>query len=176
MLQVTTQEWIDAIRAGAEVFDLTGHFFCDCKDVKHRRDRCPNWSLPDVPPPKNRHVPANVLKRVRARDGSVCRTPVCGCEVPLEIGHLEDFAKGAPPILELLREQCGTCNELVKTGRLRIVGHAPYERYYAADGEFLGFGYQRGSSHTGTGDGGGEPGRNGAERPPGSREDGRRAG
>ena len=77
------------------------------------------------------------------------------------------FAKGTPPILEQLREQCGSCNELIKTGRLRVVGTAPYERYYSADGEFLGFGYQRGSSHVGrgdegSGDGGGPPGPNGA--------------
>jgi hypothetical protein len=109
----------------------------------------------------------DVLKRLRARDGSVCRTPICGCEVPLEIGHLEEFAKGTPPILEQLREQCATCNELIKTGRLRVVGHAPYERYYGADGEFLGFGYQRGSSHVETGEGGEPSGPNGAGGPPG---------
>ena len=70
---------------------------------------------------------------------------------PLEIGHLKRFAEGTPSIEDWLRQECGTCNDLIETGRLRVVGTAPYERYYDADGNFLGHGYQRRSSHVGNG-------------------------
>ena len=83
------------IRNGAEVFDQIAHFFCDCKGVKHRRDRCDNWKLSDTKPAKSRHVPVAVLKRIRARDGQVCRTPGCRMEGPLQVGHFRPFREAA---------------------------------------------------------------------------------
>ena len=91
-----------------------------------------------------------MLKSIRARDGFVCRTPDCGCEVPLENSHLTPFRDGTPAQLEFLRQHCATCNVLIETGTLKVVGYAPYERYYDADGQFLGYGYSRRNSHVGT--------------------------
>ena len=42
---------------------------------------------------------------------------------------------------EFLGQQCATCNDLVEVGRLRIQGEAPFEKYYLADGTFLGHGF-----------------------------------
>jgi len=151
LLRVPPREWIEAIRDGAEAFDLMDHFFCDCHGEKHRKDRCPNWRFPEARPAESRHIPSSVEKRIHARDGFVCRTPGCGCALPLEMSHLTPFRDGTPPVLEHLRQHCATCNDLIETGRLRVSGHAPYERYYSADGEFLGFGYSRSRPHVGTG-------------------------
>jgi len=169
LLRVPAGEWLAAIKDGAEVLDLTGHFFCDCEGEKHRKDRCPNWSLPELPPPKDRYIPVDVLKKVEARDGFVCRTPSCECEIPLENSHLKRYCEGTPASEEHLRKHCGTCNDLIESGSLRVVGYAPYERYYTADGEFLGYGYSRKSSHVGPGAGGTRPG---SEEPPGSNGNG----
>ncbi len=149
LLRVPAGEWIKAIKDGAEVFDLMDHFFCDCEGEKHRKDRCKNWTLPTAPPPKDRYIPVEVLKKIGARDGFVCRTPDCGCEVPLENSHLLKYCDGTPALLEWLRLHCASCNDLIESEALKVVGTAPYERYYNRDGDFLGFGYSRKSSHVG---------------------------
>ena len=67
-----------------------------------------------------------------------------------------------------LREQCAACNALIESGKLRVVGAAPFERYYDADHVFLGFGFERSGTHVGTGTripkkGGREPPREGED-------------
>ena len=168
LLRVPAAEWIKAIREGAEVFDLTGHFLCDCEGEKHRKDRCPEWKPPKAPPPKNRTIPASILRQIEARDGFVCRTPDCGCEVPLENSHLTPFCDGTPALLEYIRKHCATCNDMIESGALRVVGCAPYERYYDADGKFLGYGYYRRNSHVGTEAFDDRPGQKAGREPPGS--------
>ena len=78
-----------------------------------------------------------------------CRTPGCGNPVPLEAGHLRPFRDGAPMCEEFLCQQCATCNDLIESGRLRVTGEAPYDRYHLADGSFLGFGFDP-DPHVGT--------------------------
>ena len=158
LLEVPMQEWIQAVKAGAEVVDQTGHFFCDCTGEKHRKDECPNWKLPQVEFSGSRYIPAWVEKIVRARDGMVCRMPGCASDGPLHNSHLKPFSEGTPAIPETIREHCGGCNGLVESGKIQIVGYAPYERYYDDKGNFLGFAYDRKfrrkkdpkSSHMGT--------------------------
>ena len=62
------------------------------------------------------------------------------------------YRDGTPPTEEYLRQHCATCNDLIETGRLRVVGLAPFERYYDPDGNLLGFGYSRSDPHVGTRD------------------------
>jgi deoxycytidylate deaminase len=150
ILRVPAGEWIKAMKDGAEVFDLMDHFYCDCEGEKHRKDQCKNWKLPEAEAPKNRHIPVETEKRINARDGLVCRTPDCGCEGPLENSHLQPYCEGTPPLLELIRKHCASCNDMIETGALRVVGYAPFDRYYNADNDFLGWGYFRRNSHVGT--------------------------
>lgn len=55
--------------------------------------------------------------------------------------------------------QCKACNKLIEERRLRVVGVAPFEKYYRADGTFLGYGYDpnpvNGVPHVGQDDGAG---------------------
>jgi hypothetical protein len=165
LLKVSWKECFEAVRSGAEVFDQIAHFFCDCEREKHRKDRCDNWKLSDTTPPESRYLPVMLRKEIQARDGFVCRNPACRCEGPLQDSHLEPFCEGAPSIKELIRQHCGTCNELIRTERLRVVGKAPYERYYDAEGTFLGFGYGRSGTHVGRGSD--KPNESGPEPPEG---------
>ena len=105
ILEVSWRECFEAVLSGAEAFDQVAQFFCDCEGEKHRRDRCGNWKLPDPGPAKSRHVPVEVLRRIRARDGQVCRRsdvgPVAGRMPPggLVLGplrHPEGRPAGRP--------------------------------------------------------------------------------
>jgi hypothetical protein len=142
-LRVPVVDWFEALKAGAEVHDLVADLLCDCEGVKHRRDRCPHEAgrTRSGEPPKSRHVPVEVRKRVEARDGHRCRVPGCRNRVPLEKSHLKPFRDGTPPRPENLAQHCATCNVLIETGRLVVEGEAPLERYYRANGEFVGHGF-----------------------------------
>jgi hypothetical protein len=142
-LQVPLTDWFEALKAGAEVHDLVPDLLCGCEDVKHRRDLCPrsNGASMEGDAPKSRHVPAEVWRRIEARDGYRCRVPGCGCPVPLEKSHLKPFRDGTPATTENLAQHCATCNDLIETGRLRVEGVAPLEKYYRANGDFVGFGF-----------------------------------
>ena len=97
-LRVPVEEWFEALKNGAEVHDLLSDLFCDCEDVKHRRDLCPHAHSRPAPSrpassqaapggasaPKSRHIPVDVWRRVEARDGHRCRRPGCANPVPLE--------------------------------------------------------------------------------------------
>ena len=166
--------WLQAIEDGAEVVDATPEFFCDCKGEKHRRDRCPNWSLREAKKAsKHRYTPVEWKKLIEARDGFICRNPACRNELPLHGSHLKPHRHGAPPTPENMRMHCGGCNTFIEEEKIRILGIAPFERYYTAGGDFLGYGYDpeprseelppdRKSSHVGNGSNGREntpPGR-----------------
>ena len=140
-LRVPLSEWIEALKNGATVTDFTSKLVCDCSGEKHRRDLCPHFRPAEGPAPSSRHVPASIRRRIEARDGFRCRTPGCGSGVPLEAGHVRPFRDGAPMLEEHLGHQCATCNDLVETGRLRVSGEAPFEKYHLADGTFLGHGF-----------------------------------
>ena len=73
-----------------------------------------------------------VRRRIEARDGHRCRVPGCGNPIPLEQSHLKPFRDGTPATPENLAQHCSTCNVLIETGRLRVEGEAPLERYYRA--------------------------------------------
>jgi hypothetical protein len=139
--EVDLDEWLEALKSGADVVNLIGGQLCDCEDVKHRRDCCPRTPLRTGEPARNRHVPAEVKRIVEARDGFRCRVPGCGCAGPLEFSHLERFADGAPMIPEVLAQHCATHNGQLEAGSLRVEGQAPFEQYYQSDGAYLGVGY-----------------------------------
>jgi uncharacterized protein YifE (UPF0438 family) len=155
--KVDLEEWLEALKSGAEVIDLIGGRFCDCEDRKHRRDCCPHTAPRTGEPATSRHVPAEVRKAVEARDGFRCRVPGCGCTGPLEFSHLERFADGAPMIPEVLAQHCATHNSQIESGALGVRGQAPYEHYWQSDGTYLGVGYDpvprtRRFSHVGNGE------------------------
>ena len=68
--------------------------------------------------------------------------------MPLEQSHLKPFREGTPPTPEYLAQHCATCNDLIETGRLRVEGRAPLERYYDGEGKLLGYGFDP-SPHVG---------------------------
>lgn len=165
-LEVRVSEWVDNLRAGAEFMNLLPDFLCECEDVKHRRDQCPNRKEPWGEAAIRRFLPAAERKRIAARDGHRCRTPDCGNPVPIEVGHMEKpFREGVPMTREFLGQQCATCNDLIESGKLRVMGLPPFEQYYLADGTFLGFGFdpKPWASLPHVGDGSGRV----RERPPG---------
>jgi hypothetical protein len=139
--EVDLDEWLEALKSGADVVNLVGGQLCDCEDVKHRRDCCPRTPLGTGEPARNRHVPAAVKRIVEARDGFRCRVPGCGCAGPLEFSHLERFADGAPMAPEVLVQHCATHNVQLEAGSLRVEGQAPFEQYFQSDGTYLGVGY-----------------------------------
>ena len=156
-LRVPVEEWVEALRNGAEVHDIVADLLCDCEGVKHRRDRCPHSVALPAPQPANgspasRYIPAEVRRRVEARDGHRCRRPGCSNPVPLEQSHLRPFRDGTPATPEFLAQHCATCNDLIEAGRLRVEGRAPLEKYYLAgkggDGDFVGWGFDP-SPHVG---------------------------
>ncbi len=151
------REWVKAVQEGAQIVDLTDHYFCDCEGEKHRRDRCPNWKPTEAPPATRRYIRAEWERMIQARDGFVCRAPGCENEVPLHNSHLESYCDGTPATPENMRQHCANCNQLIENGNLRVVGMAPWERYYDAKGNFLGYGYDR-VVRTPTGTGTGKPG------------------
>jgi len=162
-LTVPIEPWFEALKNGAEVHDVVSDLLCDCEDVKHRRDRCPRAGprRPETAPSPNRHIPAEVRRHVEARDGHRCRRPGCSSPVPLEQSHLRPFRDGTPPTAENLAQHCATCNDLIETGRLRVEGSAPLERYRLGNGDFLGYGFDP-SPHVGkraraAQEGGGDP-------------------
>lgn len=142
-LRVPVEDWFEALKAGAEVHDLVADLMCDCEGVKHRRDRCPH-PAPEAPhpeAPKSRYIPAEVRRRIEARDGHRCRRPGCANPVPLEASHLKPYRDGTPPTPGNLVQHCATCNDLIETGRLKVEGSAPLEQYYLASGEYIGHGF-----------------------------------
>jgi hypothetical protein len=140
-IQVDLSKWVEQLRMGAEVHNFLQDQLCACREVKHRRDECPEGWVPSKGAAGSRHVPAELQREIQARDGFRCRVPGCGNYL-LENGHMETpFSEGAPMSREHLGLQCATCNRLIEKGRLRIVGHAPYEKYYLSDGTFLGWGF-----------------------------------
>ncbi len=53
-------------------------------------------------------------------------------------------------------QQCATCNDLIESGALEVLGRAPFEKYYQRDGTFMGWGFdpsrfEQCDAHVGTG-------------------------
>jgi hypothetical protein len=167
-LRVKTRDWLEELRNGAEVFDFLPDLLCDCEEVKHRRDRCPQWKAPEGEPALVRYRPAALRRYIEARDGHRCRVPGCSNPLPLEDGHLGvPFRDGAPMAPPFLGQMCAAHNRMIETGALRVEGYAPFERYYLADGTFLGRGNDptprvRGDPHVG------RRGKRGQGEPPGA--------
>ena len=119
--------------------------------------------------------PSAVRRLIEARDGFRCRVSECGNTVALEGGHMgTPFRDGAPNDTRNMGEQCSVHNREIETGALRVVGHAPFEKYYLRDGTFLGIGYDprarrmgdpHGDPHAGNGGGASKAG-NGTAQPP----------
>ncbi|MEN8151732.1 MAG: hypothetical protein ABFS86_18090 [Planctomycetota bacterium] len=104
----------------------------------------------EAAPAASRYIPVEVRRHVEARDGHRCRRPGCSNPVPLEQSHLKPFRDGTPATPEFLAQHCATCNDLIESGRLRVEGRAPLERYYltreggageGGDGQFVGWGF-----------------------------------
>lgn len=141
-MELSPEKWIEEMRKGGEVMNLLPDILCDCEDVMHRRDECPQFAAVEEKAASSRHVPAEVRRLIEARDGFRCRVPECGNTVALEGGHMETpFRDGAPNDTRNVGEQCSVHNREIETGALRVVGHAPFEKYYLRDGTFLGWGF-----------------------------------
>jgi hypothetical protein len=141
-LKIRVERWVENLRAGGEFVNLLPDYLCDCEDVKHRRDQCPHGTDPTGEAATRRYMPAEEQKRISARDGYRCRTPGCTNSIPIENGHMEGaFRDGVPMSAAYVGHQCAACNRLIEQGRLRVVGYPPYEKYYQANGRFLGYGY-----------------------------------
>ena len=106
-----------------------------------RRDECPVWTPPAWDKEAKRYVEVAVRRYIEARDGNRCRTPGCSCPGPLDIGHLEAHRDGGPVTIENAVQQCTACNGMIESGALRVLGRAPFEKYYLRDGTFLGWGF-----------------------------------
>ena len=173
-MSVRVEEWLAALRGGGEFVNLLEGQLCDCADVKHRRDRCPRPRPRREAAARNRHVPAAVRRLIEARDGHRYRFPGCTCPGPLEFSHLERFADGAPTTPETVVQHCRAHNRMLETGRVRVEGRAPFEKYDREDGSFVGVGGDprpRGATMSHVGNGGEsreesrKPPRSGRRRP-----------
>ena len=140
--RVPIATFLSAVSEGAKLVELLSDFLCDCEGEKHRKDACPHYQPPFAPAPKSRYIPKKVREFIEARGGFRCETPGCGEELPLDGSHLRPYRDGTPPLREYLALHCSGCNQSIEQKQLRVMGTAPYARYYDRHGEFLGFGYQ----------------------------------
>jgi HNH endonuclease len=151
-MPVAAFEFLDRMRKGGEVTNLVPHYLCDCEGAVHRRDECPrgggagNGRGAEVEArgeesAASRYVSAGARRLIEARDGFRCSVPGCLNQLPLEGGHIRPFSEGGPNTAKNMATQCKACNALIEEGRLRVVGAAPFEKYYRGDGDFLGWGF-----------------------------------
>jgi len=131
-LEGKVSEWLEALRGGAEVHATILGQLVERDGKLWRRDECPGWVPPAWSEEASRYVAASVRR------------------------HLEPHRAGGPVTPENAVQHCATCNRMIETGALRVVGRAPFEKYYLRDGTFLGWGFdpepfEQGDAHVGVG-------------------------
>ena len=97
-----------------------------------------------------------------------------GCPGPLDVSHIEPHRDGGPASKDNIGMACASCNQMIESRALRVVGRAPFEKYYLRDGTFLGWGFdperfEQEKPHVGTGRIAGDrapPGPNGRRKKP----------
>jgi hypothetical protein len=117
-----------------EVVRMLAEHFLASFDRARRKGR----KRRDGPPRRrSRHIPAEVGRRVDARDDETCRSPLCGHRRFVQKGHVEAYRAFGPNEVHNVMCQCPTCNGMVETGELGISGDANDALFLDRDGRVI---------------------------------------